>query len=369
MLEWKRGQVLEINGPQSIKLMDCETDQARVCFLAGPIDRDVLAKRHPDLKNSGFAHVLTVGKLSGLDRFEIAPGLVIRKASSAEVCTLSEFLRLYPPDRHPFGAPGRNPYETNVRKSGNGRSACELPQSEWRYHVVEYEKDVDLLASVSVMTRTRLRFGLKVTQRDSPNPILNKPSPEMTSDASRQCWKQMGMDDSPLLVLDESDLQDLRDAYKHVDLVGRRNESEAVQNAVRSFLNLDGIPNTSPLRFLGYVAILESLITHAPLPSDPYDSLTRQVKKKMGLIGNRAKLPIPYELFDLGVATDKVWGKLYAYRSKIAHGGAVFSRELPSEFSCLKDASTALQFIERAVRSVIRQSAEEPELMADLHQC
>ncbi len=47
---------------------------------------------------------------------------------------------------------------------------------------------------------------------------------------------------------------------------------------------LKALPHFSPLRFLGYFAMLESLLTHAPNPSDPYDSITRQVQKRRALL-------------------------------------------------------------------------------------
>lgn len=61
---------------------------------------------------------------------------------------------------------------------------------------------------------------------------------------------------------------------------------------------LKALPHKSPLRFLGYFAILESLLTHAPMPTDPYDSITRQVKKKVALLNRRWDKALDYTPFD-----------------------------------------------------------------------
>ena len=115
-----------------------------------------------------------------------------------------------------------------------------------------------------------------------------------------------------------------------------------------------------------YFSILESMITHAPDPKDPYDSLTRQVRQKMLLIGRRCLIPVPYDVFDTGASPDTLWTRLYEYRSKIAHGA-------PTDFSdklqCLKNSEAALAFVARATVSVMRQALEEPDLITDLRAC
>ena len=87
----------------------------------------------------------------------------------------------------------------------------------------------------------------------------------------------------------------------------------------------------------------------------------------MLLVGNRARLPIPYELFGSGISPDNIWKKLYAYRSAIAHG---LSADFGSgQFQALRSAKIALSFVRRATAVVIRQKFEEPELLVDLREC
>jgi len=42
---------------------------------------------------------------------------------------------------------------------------------------------------------------------------------------------------------------------------------------------LKGLTYSSPLRFLGYFAILEAVLTHSPKPEDRYDSIIRQSRR------------------------------------------------------------------------------------------
>lgn len=49
-------------------------------------------------------------------------------------------------------------------------------------------------------------------------------------------------------------------------------------------------------------------------PTDPYDSITRQVKKKMTLLSHRFQMSLDYSWFS-GADSEKVWGKMYVYRA------------------------------------------------------
>jgi len=116
---------------------------------------------------------------------------------------------------------------------------------------------------------------------------------------------------------------------------------------------------------LGYFAILESLLTHPPKPTDPYESITRQVKKKIALLDNRWTDRIDYTRF-AGTPPETVWKRMYHYRSALAHGAKPdFGREL----SALQNAETALNLLKETVKAVIRYALLEPQLLVDLREC
>jgi hypothetical protein len=107
-------------------------------------------------------------------------------------------------------------------------------------------------------------------------------------------WDQLALTDEQFPKLCECDLQDV----KHVDAaVCKLNDDHLwLSDALDRCVDLDSLPKRT-LSFFGYVSIMESLLTHQPDRKDPSDSITRQIRQKMLLIGRRSTLPIPYELF------------------------------------------------------------------------
>ena len=93
--------------------------------------------------------------------------------------------------------------------------------------------------------------------------------------------------------------------------------------------SLSHLPRNLPLVFLSYFGILEALLTHKPISTDPYDSITRQVKKKVALLKNAWNDPIDCSPFGAQAKPDTIWAKMYLCRSLLAHGDdARFTGEL-----------------------------------------
>jgi hypothetical protein len=138
-----------------------------------------------------------------------------------------------------------------------------------------------------------------------------------------------------------------------------------VKHVARQLQDLDGLPPHSPLRFLGYFAVLESLLTHQPKQTDPYDPITRQVKKKLALLDRRCEPHIDYSSF-AGANTDTVWAKMYAYRSRLAHGSTV---DFDTELKLLGSADNALRLIKQTAKAIGRHALIEPQLLVDLRDC
>lgn len=326
---------------------------------------DSLAATHPDLKNSGFSHVANLGQLHVEMPYRLADDLQIRRASPNEVKTLQKLLEITRPST--LMAPSRNPYETAVHSTETAPgtvsySTTQLPEDQWRYHVIAFEGTDetfhDFIES-TVLTKWRLVRGPRLIA----NSWLRTPT-FVGGPSTGRIWEELSHSDMPFLRLGQAELDDLRLVYQH--LIALKDDRVNLRGAMKRFEQLDAIPRSSPMRFLGYVSVLESLITHAPEPKDPYDSLTRQVTQKMLLVGRRSRIPIPYELFDTGVRLDTLWKRLYAYRSTIAHGA---NADFQGELRCLKDAATALEFISCATVALVRQVLEEPDLIADLRAC
>ncbi|QEG27574.1 hypothetical protein GobsT_23300 [Gemmata obscuriglobus] len=326
---------------------------------------------HSDLNGSGFAQVINLGALPLNGSFKIDDGLQLRRALPNELATLQKaFALTYPP--RAFSFPLRNPYETFVREERQSSSHSSiivenLPQDQWRYHVVYFDGPsrqlFDFIES-TILTKNRLQMGMVVhTFPGSPAPCYGGYS--NLARHSEAFWNS----DEVFCNVTEADIDDMKSVY--TKLKSGRDTIPRLANALTQFAQLDSIPSHSALRFLGYVSIIESLIAHKSDQNNPADSLTNQVSKKMALVGHRSKLPIPYDL--LGVkGTNKhtmevqSWRILYSYRSAIAHGS---KPNFSNEFSCLRSPAIALEFITRSTTALMRHYLDDPLLMNDLREC
>jgi hypothetical protein len=139
----------------------------------------------------------------------------------------------------------------------------------------------------------------------------------------------------------------------------------SLERLTRQLMDLDALPSASPLLFLGYFAILESVLTHQPKKTDTIDSITRQVKHKVILLDNRWQPRIDYSAFSTE-KPEKIWSAMYAYRSCLAHGGEPDFRK---DLCVLRDHSMALKLLKQTVRNTIRYALAEPQLIFDLRDC
>ena len=295
--------------------MDLQAANEQIRFM------ELLSNAHPELVDSGFAHVANVGELK-TGTVTLAPGLDIRKATPNEMSTLHHLVPIMCPTNW-FDPDDENPYEVvtehhEVAPGQHGITRTALDPDEWRYHVIEFKGSSDQVykfAKASVLTENRLALG----------PVLASAGAGLSIEATGELvriWNEHRRGRASLLVLDSAAIEDLRLVFEKLDAM--RHDIANLKDAMQRFSQLDSIPEHSLMRFLGYVSVLESLITHPPKHSDPYDSLTRQVRQKMLLLGSRSKLRIPYEVLDDHANPSTLWTKIYSYRSDVAHGGARF---------------------------------------------
>jgi hypothetical protein len=164
--------------------------------------------------------------------------------------------------------------------------------------------------------------------------------------------------------LTEGDLTELATTYQRFE--DHDKSIIDVGSYLEQLDQLRHLPFKSPMRFLGAFALLESLLTHAPNQTDPYDSITRQVKKKLALLDHRWEPSLSYEPFGQSSA-ETVWGKMYAYRSNLAHGThPPFASNLAG---VLVSHEAAMRLLQHTVKTALRHVLVEPLLMADLRDC
>lgn len=302
-----------------------------------------------------YAFVMNVNRLVDATSFTLAPGHELRRASVSEVASIKDKV----------GAlTGINPFVQHgllwERQLPLDAGGAQLPESSWRYFVIGFKGSNGSLAELShAFELAHLEFEVGVTflsMEMGPGYMWNPGRLfHVLEDAAHR----------PLFFVDvaAADVEEI--AAIHSQLQKHDNRLVDVEALVIQLGQLKAFPHSSPLRFLGYFAILESLLTHAPRPLDPYDSITRQVRKKLALLDHRFPQHISYDPFG-GASPEAVWTKMYAYRSQLAHGG---NPQFKGELQVLISHDAALTLIKETTKAVIRQALLEPQLLVDLREC
>jgi hypothetical protein len=309
-----------------------------------------------------FAFVLNVSRLVGCDALEIIPGRILRRASEAEIKFIREVIESV------FGKYFSGwLWESRRPKSGQGRYV-RLPAKQWRYFVIEFSggnQEVELLEKALSVAPCDLEVGfiLSVATLNSIElPVCLYSPPRLFQSLSAMSGAA-GSASRAAKTLTKSDGEQVCRIYSK--LATHDNRIMDLDKVFKLVFELEDLPRFSPLQILGYFAVLESILTHAPNPDDRYDSITRQIKQKLALLNKGWKPPLDYSAFPT-LSHDKVWSKMYAYRSTIAHGS---TPNFAGELSALRKAENANLLISEAVKKTIYQALEEPQLLADLQGC
>ena len=297
---------------------------------------------------------MNIGSLASAT-FSLAPGNVLRRATDTEITTIKEQLQQYNVE----GLPGLYGWTWEKKLFLPPGPAEALPQAEWRYFVLAFEnanQELENLQLASCLASFEMDIGFTIinTSPTTAEGIGWHPDRLFHTVAA------LRFNDSLFCSVTSDDVQEIVSINTQLQSCAPQTKALVLQ-----LQGLKGLPHHSPLRFLGYFAVLESILTHTPKPDDRYDSITRQVKKKLALLDKRWARKINYSPF-LGVSSERVWALMYSYRSAIAHGGNPdFARELKS----LKAPEHALAILKGTVKTVLRQALIEPELLSDLREC
>ena len=300
-----------------------------------------------------FAFVMNVSRFTEFETLELAPGHHIRRANKEEIDEIRKMIESL----------GRiQPFSGGAWEScwsADGSQKEKLEPERWRYFVIAFR-------------------GNNLTFHKLSNAcILSSAEPDVGPMWFKSKMEGMGWHSERLIQsMDDAAFSrdyfiDLckKDVEEIIEIHGRLSEHNHtivdLDQVVNQLKDLKALPRKSDLRFLGYFAVLESLLTHLPKPSDPYDSITRQVKKKLVLLNSRFPESIDYASFGDANA-DTIWSKMYQYRSQIAHGA---SPTFTGELQILQSPEQARALVIATTKAVARQALREPRLIADLRDC
>jgi hypothetical protein len=309
------------------------------------------AQPQPD----NYAILLNVRSFVDFESLEVVPDHTIRRATGEEIEEIQKTIG------HLAGGNRQHVQSIwEMRWNDEHTVTQELPRDLWRYYVVSFAGNNVTMNDLS------LAFNLSSAEPDTGPILMHGPLAGPIHNAGNyfQSTEHLLLAGEPAYVdLTRDDLTEIRAIWQNL-----KNHDHALidmRPAVNQMYRLKGLPSHSTMRFLGYFAVLESLLTHAPRPTDPYDSITRQVKTKMALLNNRFSRRLNYDPFG-GALPETVWTKLYKYRSLIAHGGEA---NIDGDLALLQSPAQALAVVRNATKAVARQALLEPQLIADLREC
>lgn len=302
-----------------------------------------------------YIFVMNIGSLIGADSFVIDKQNELRRASSEEIEQIKSALATHATIHWPWVS--HHFWEQQWPHPGG--ELIILPEEDWRYHVIATELgNISALFAALDLAPVELEPGIRVHW-------LGKDLPSIGHDPARffHVLADARGNSSFFVDISKSEIDQIREI--HLSLQRCDDSLIKISPILRQIHDLKSLPHDSPLRFLGYFAIVESLLTHAPKLTDPYDSITRQVKKKLALLDHRWTPKIDYTPFG-ETRPDAVWTKLYSYRSAVAHGS---EPRFDSELSVLVDREACLKIVKETTKAVIRQALIEPQLLVDLRAC
>jgi hypothetical protein len=296
-----------------------------------------------------FVVMMNVSEIVGDQELQIIPDHVLRQADTEEMRCIKLILDQF------YSGPLRsipNPWES--RRVAGGAIEW-LPKEEWKYFVIAFQGGNQKMINLEyafVLSPWEIKIGFTVIQRSAYH--AGRIFETLNSNAYTV---------PEMMAITQNQMQEVASIYTRIQQF--THNSFDLKSTASQIQDLDALPTSSDIKFLGYFAILESLLAHEPRGTDPYESITRQIKQKVALLDNRWSARIDFSIFGQG-SPEKIWGKMYDYRSALAHGSKPdFGRNL----KILKDRRSALALIRFVVKAVARHALFEPQLIADLKNC
>jgi hypothetical protein len=313
------------------------------------------------MKDSSYIFFLNLREVTTDMPVEIVPNYTLQKATTKQIVKIKEIL-------FPFISQHVNhgkalPYEIDRHYPeglDGGYTPIPLEEKHWNYYLVKCNEDELGQAFYDAITLSSQELICAFTAYQDFQGYGCDPSIlHHTFSEVDLRWNQLSVS------IDQEYLLKIRSLHKK--LQNHDNTILNLKDYISQFRRLGGIDHGSLLRFLGYFSIIESLLSHAPKPTDPYDSITRQVLTKFSLLNNRFIQQIDYEgFFGREINPETIWKKLYNFRSQIAHGSHADFR---SDLQILKSKANAIGFIIHVVKRLLVHGLDEPSLIRDIKNC
>ena len=289
-------------------------------------------------------------------------GWILGKATLDEALSCSKILQEY----GSLNFLSQPKQEMAISPSGNGFQFVPLNDiSKWRYVVVRptaaAEIDRELLAEALRISDADLCVEIWCKRKSHDSEVIQSHPAQCVQYLARASREELSQ------TLEVNHLIEVVNLRARFD----NDKFRSIVKAIEMFRALDVNP-PSAVKMLGYFGVIESLLSHAPLPSDSADSISRQLKRNLILINNRMDSNRSLGFNEFGnTKAEVVISKLYAYRSAIAHGGdeSVKLKKLTDLHQGWPENALDLwpdRFLRRLVKRVLVHALREPQLVIDL---
>lgn len=321
-----------------------------------------------------YAFVINVRSLLDASTYQLAEGHDLRRASDDEIARIKGTIdsltsgtfrnyRLWEYRLELFEPAASPPSSYRMRALQRDDSRV-LPREEWRYHVVAFRGDTSILDELTTafdLSHAEPEVGFTIAHLElgggsQVGTYWNGARLFHLLEAAEWSLSDFLVDVS---TEDISEIVSIHSSLRTYD-----HHTVDLKRALEQMSDLKRLPHGSPLRFVGYFSIIESLLTHQPKATDTIDSITRQVRTKLALLNQRFEHAIDYN--DFAATLDKVWTTMYRYRSVVAHGGAP---DFKKDLAVLKNPTRALSLLKETTKALIKHTLREPELIRDLRGC
>ena len=261
------------------------------------------------------------------------------------------------------------PYELCAQfpRTSGGVKLISIPQKDFRYTIIEpveqnnhdyethFEETLRLCSSdlwIGLMCHTVGRNDTELAPRQI---VVNTTLCNVFYGSYNLYKPPQILTSKHLLEIDE--ISKLRSGFNETKF-------RSIVKSIKNFLAGDLLPSQKH-RDLNTFSVLEGILSHAPVPTDTYDSIRKQLARNVILLNNRASPEHQIE-YD-GKEMAKILNEMYSYRSAIAHGGDVEKslKEIVKRLKNKEDGA-ASELLRRILKMVLIQALKEPKLVTDL---
>lgn len=318
----------------------------------------------------GFAFIATHIDIEGEPSIELIPGYTFRRASEDEIVTIKNKIQEGLPLRYQNKS---LPYEYVVKEEIYENQISyhfdKLDRDSWKYWVIAYKNVTSDRFSVLSKALALLPVDLDIAF-DIQWIKLNDTKEEITMWSPIPLHIKELYSDNKFLSTNSKKInkEDIKKTGELYNLISEYDKSyNFIDHAISNYMNLRRLPKGSAILAVAYFSIIESLVTHPPRLTETLDSISHQLRNKIILLSRKFEHSINYNDRFGKIGMEKLWSKLYGYRSAIAHGTKVDFNN--TKYSILKSNEDVSWFLMAIVKELIILSCRDPIFFSDLKKC